>query len=116
MTIKTDLGSIVISNDVIANIAGNAATNCFGVKGMAVRSVTDGIDFLLRRDSVNRGVKIREEADGGIAISLYIAALHGVNINTVCRSVISEVRYNVEKLTGIDVNNVDICVEAIKPE
>ena len=47
---KTDCGAITVDNAVYTNIAGYAATNCFGVKGMAVRSMTDGLVHLLRRD------------------------------------------------------------------
>ena len=48
---KTDCGAITVDNAVYTNIAGYAATNCFGVKGMAVRSMTDGLVHLLRREA-----------------------------------------------------------------
>ena len=47
---ENELGKITVSNNVYTKIAGNAATKCFGVKGMAVRSVTDGLVHLLRRE------------------------------------------------------------------
>ena len=55
---KTDCGAITVDNAVYTNIAGYAATNCFGVKGMAVRSMTDGLVHLLRREakSTNAGL------------------------------------------------------------
>ena len=40
MHFKSDLGEITVSNAVFSNIAGMAATNCYGVKGMAFRSMT----------------------------------------------------------------------------
>ena len=43
MTIKADLGFINIAPEVLADIAGYAAMSCFGVKGMTIRSVSDGI-------------------------------------------------------------------------
>ena len=49
-------------------------------------------------------------------IDLHIAVEHGVNIATVCRSIIGEVRYHVERLTGVDVKNVDIYVESIRAD
>lgn len=116
MTIKTDLGYIEITSDVIAGIAGYAASSCFGVKGMTIRSVSDGLAHLLRRESLGRGVRITEDPTGGINIDLHIAVDHGINISTVCHSIISEVRYNVERLTGIDVHNIDIYVESIKAD
>ena len=48
MTIKTDLGYIEITTEVLAGIAGYAASLCFGVKGMTIRSMTDGLAHLLR--------------------------------------------------------------------
>ena len=116
MKIKNELGYIEIMPDVISGIAGYDASSCFGVKGMTSRSVADGVASLLRRENMSRGVKITEAVDGGINIDLHIAVDHGINISTVCRSIISEVRYHVEQLTGIDVKNIDIYVESIKAD
>ena len=41
--VQTEKGEISVNSGVYTNIAGAAASNCFGVKGMAVRSVTDGL-------------------------------------------------------------------------
>ena len=116
LTIKTDLGYIDITNEVLAGIAGYAASSCFGVKGMTIRSMSDGLAHLLGLENQSRGVKVTEAVDGGVNIDLHIAVEHGVNIATVCRSIIGEVRYNVERLTGVDVKNVDIYVESIKAD
>ncbi|MDO4286630.1 MAG: Asp23/Gls24 family envelope stress response protein [Eubacteriales bacterium] len=116
MTIKADLGFINIAPEVLADIAGYAAMSCFGVKGMTIRSVSDGIAHLLRRENMSRGVRITEAEDGGVNIDLHLAVEHGVNIATICRSIINEVRYNVEKMTGIDVKNVDIYVDAVRAD
>ena len=106
MTIHTDLGYIEITPNVIADIAGFATSSCFGVKGMTVRSVSDGLSHLLRKESQRRGVNI----------DLHIAVEHGINIASVCRSIITEVRYHVERLTGVDVKNVDVYVDSIKAD
>ena len=45
---KNENGFINVSTSVFTDIAGTAATNCFGVKGMAARSLTDGVYHLLR--------------------------------------------------------------------
>lgn len=116
MTIQTDLGSIEITSEVMAGIAGHAASSCFGVKGMTARSVSDGLAHLLRLENRTRGVLITEAPDGGINIDLHIAMEHGVNITTACRSIITEVRYHVEQLTGIDVRNVDVYVDSIQAD
>ncbi len=115
MTVTTQYGLIEITPDVVASIAGNAAANCFGVKGMTIKNVADGIVRLLKRDAANRGVSVRENKDANtVDIELHIAVEHGININTVCRSIISEVRYNVVRLTGIKVGRVDVFVDSIR--
>ncbi len=116
MTIKTDLGYIDITNEVLAGIAGYAASSCFGVKGMTIRSMSDGLAHLLGRENQSRGVKVTEAVAGGVNIDLNIAVENGGNIATVCRSIIGEVRYHVERMTGGDVKNVDIYVESIKAD
>ena len=58
MKLQTERGIITISSDVFTNLTGAAATNCYGVKGMAIRSATDGLVHLLRRESMAKGVKV----------------------------------------------------------
>ena len=61
---QNELGEIAVSNNVYTYIAGSAATNCFGVKGMAIRSMKDGLVHLLRRESLAKGVLVRTKEDG----------------------------------------------------
>ena len=113
MKMETEKGAISISSEVFTNITGAAATNCFGVKGMAVRSKTDGLVHLLRRESMGKGVKVRYNEDGTVSIELHIIVDNGVNLMTVSRSIMSEVRYIVERITGAEVRGVDVCVDSM---
>ncbi|HIY74041.1 Asp23/Gls24 family envelope stress response protein [Intestinimonas butyriciproducens] len=113
MRLETERGTITISPDVFTNITGAAATNCYGVKGMAVRSKTDGLVHLLRRESMAKGVKVRFNDDDTVSIELHIIVDNGVNLTAVSHSIMSEVRYNVEKVTGVKVKNVDVCVDSM---
>jgi uncharacterized alkaline shock family protein YloU len=98
---------------VFSNITGMAATNCFGVKGMAYRSMTDGLVHLLRREAMSKGVKITYNEDDSISIELHIIVENGVNLTAVCRSIMSEVRYVVNKNTGVTVRDVNVCVDSM---
>ena len=106
-------GSVNISTSVYTEIAGTAATNCFGVKGMAYRSMTDGIVHLLRPEAMSKGVKVTYNEDNTVSIELHIIVENGLNIATVCRSIMSEVKYVVSKNTGVEVRNVNVCVDSI---
>lgn len=110
---KSDHGDITVSSAVFSNITGMAATNCFGVKGMAYRSMTDGLVHLLRREAMSKGVKVTYNEDGTVSIELHIVVENGVNIATVCRSIMSEVKYVVTKNTGVEVREINVCVDSV---
>ena len=113
MKLQTEKGEISISNEVFSNITGAAATNCFGVKGMAVRSKTDGLVHLLRRESMSKGVKVTYHEDNSVSIELHIMVDNGVNLMAVSRSIMSEVRYIVSRYTGVEVRNVNVCIDSM---
>ncbi len=110
---KSDHGDITVSSAVFSNITGMAATNCFGVKGMAYRSMTDGLVHLLRREAMSKGVNVIYNEDESISIELHIIVENGVNIPAVCRSIMNEVRYVVNKNTGAEVRAVDVFVDSM---
>ena len=110
---KSDQGEISVSSAVFSNITGIAATNCFGVKGMAYRSMTDGLVHLLRREAMSKGVNVIYHEDESITIELHIIVENGVNIPAVCRSIMNEVRYVVNKNTGAEVRSVDVFVDSM---
>ena len=95
------------------DIAGTAASHCFGVTGMAARSVTDGVYHLLRKESAGKGVRVEFHEDGTISIDLHIMVNHGVNLTAVGASIISEVRYVVTKCTGTEVRDVNVYVDSM---
>lgn len=112
--VQSQRGEISISSAVFTSITGAAATNCFGVKGMAYRSMTDGLVHLLRREAMSKGVKVTYNEDGTVSIELHIIVENGVNLVAVCRSIMSEVRYVVSKTTGVEVKSVDVCVDSMR--
>ncbi len=109
----TNLGYIKISNEVLTALTGQAATSCFGVKGMTAISMTDGLVHLLKKESMGKGVKIYYNPNGTISLELHIAVDQGVNIPVLCSSMIKEVQYKVESATGVTVEKVDVYVDSV---
>ncbi len=110
---NNESGSVNVSTNVYVDIAGTAATNCFGVKGMAARSLTDGVYHLLRKESMGKGVRVEFHEDDTISIDLHIMVDNGVNLNAVGTSIISEVRYVVTKCTGTQVRAVNVYIDSM---
>ena len=110
---ENDHGNVNVSTNVYNDIAGTAATNCFGVKGMAARSVKDGVYRLLRKESASKGVRVQFHEDDTMSIDLHIIVDNGVNLAAVANSIISEVRYVVHKHTGTEVRAVNVYVDSM---
>ncbi len=110
---ENENGSVNISTSVYTDIAGTAAANCFGVKGMAARSVRDGLYHLLRKESMSKGVRVVFHEDASISIDLHIMVDNGVNLSAVGESIISEVRYVVTKTTGTQVRQVNVYIDSM---
>ncbi len=113
MRLNTEKGAVTISNEVLTNIAGMAASSCFGVKGMAMRSVSDGLVQLLRREAMGKGVLVTYNEDNTLSIELHIMIDHGVNIAAVGPAIINEVSYVVGKMTGVEVRTVNVYIDSI---
>ena len=62
-------GNVCVSTNVYEDIAGTAASYCVGVKGMAARSMKDGVYHLLRKESMSKGVKVTFHEDQSISIA-----------------------------------------------
>jgi len=113
--IENAYGNIIMPVDVIARMAGIAATQCYGVVGMASRNKTDGLVSLLKKEHLNRGVKVTIE-DNLMIIDLHIMVEYGVNIAAICENIVSNVKYKVESMTGLKVKKINVFVESIRVE
>ncbi|MBQ9733855.1 MAG: Asp23/Gls24 family envelope stress response protein, partial [Clostridia bacterium] len=111
--IETANGVISISTEVFTNIAGDAATRCFGVKGMAGKAKESGIYQLLRRESMSKGVFVSFNEDNTASIDLHIVVEHGINLATIGESIIGEVTYKVTEATGVAVKEVNVFIDGM---
>lgn len=111
--LETDTGTVSITDEVLMNLAGDAATACFGVKGMIACNKDGGPLQLLRREAMSKGVAVRNNDDGSISLQLHIGVDRGVPIGTIANSITNEVRYKLAKSTGVPLKSVDVFVDAI---
>lgn len=111
--IITALGSINYSDDVLANIAGVATTECYGVVGMSARRATDGLVELLKKDNLGKGVKVTCENDE-LLVELFIIVEYGTKISVIANNIIQKVKYTLENLTGLKVTKVIVNVQGVR--
>ena len=112
-TINNEYGKVTISEDIIATVAGYAATENYGVVGMSAKTATDAILKLVGSEAnKKRGVKVSFLGEGD-EVDLYVTMVYGVSLPVVAKNMIDNVRYRVQETTGIKVANVNIHVESI---
>ncbi|KAA0547978.1 Asp23/Gls24 family envelope stress response protein [Bacillus sp. BGMRC 2118] len=111
---KNQLGSIDISNDVIATIAGGAAVECYGIVGMASKKqLKDGIAEILKRENFTKGVVVRQENDS-LHIDMFIVVTYGTKISEIAHNVQTKVKYTLDKTLGLAVDTVNIYVQGVR--
>ncbi|WP_129596330.1 Asp23/Gls24 family envelope stress response protein [Anaerophilus nitritogenes] len=108
-----ELGNIFIDDEVLASIAGISAMECYGLVGMSKKSTGNGLVELLKRENLGKGVKVRSE-DDKIIIDLFIVVQFGIRISTVAQNIIDKVKYNIETITGLAVETVNIHIQGVR--
>lgn len=110
---NTDLGSIVIDSEAIAQYAGTEAMQCFGIVGMATVSMKDGLVRLLKKESLTRGINVSLN-ENRINLDFHVIVAYGVSILAVADNLMSNVKYKVEEFTGLEIGKVNIYVEGVR--
>jgi uncharacterized alkaline shock family protein YloU len=110
-TSRNSLGSIRIANDVVAVIAGLAATEIAGITGMS-GGVAGGIAEMLGRRNMARGVKV-EVGEHEAAVDLFVIVDYGVHIQDVALRAQEGVKQAIESMTGLAVIEVNVHVQGV---
>ncbi|MBR2685041.1 MAG: Asp23/Gls24 family envelope stress response protein [Erysipelotrichaceae bacterium] len=111
---KTKLGNISVSEEAIATLAGDAVAECYGVVGMASRSLLkDGFYELLRKENYAKGIVVTNNGDS-YDLDLYIVISYGVKISEVVTEVQKKVKYELEKELDLTFRCVNIFVQGVR--
>lgn len=114
LTVPSELGTITISPEAVAQIVGRVAAECYGVVGMAVRGpARERVTQLLPKGRPGRGIIVRN-VDGAVALDLHVVVAYGLNLAEVAATVRSRVTYEVERLTGLKVASVGVHIQDVK--
>ena len=105
-------GSVQIADDVVAVIAGLAATEVKGVAAMA-GNITNEIMSKVGRKNLSKGVKISLNGNR-VKIALAIMMEYGYNIPGTCSKVQDRVKNAVQNMTGLTVTDVDIRIASVE--
>jgi uncharacterized alkaline shock family protein YloU len=105
-------GSIFISHRAIASIAHQAAMESYGVVGLAAKNLAEGIAQVLVKDPM-LGVDLSFQ-ENIVSIDLFVVIEYGTRIKSVADNVSDLVKYQVENITGLSVDQVNIHVRGLR--
>lgn len=110
---QTIAGDLHIANDVLADMVGNAALECYGVVGMSSASAADGIAKILPASRLRRGVTV-SSTEKGVHVDLYVIIEYGTNITTVSQNLIEQVSFALSEYARVPIDGIDVHVQGVK--
>jgi uncharacterized alkaline shock family protein YloU len=113
-SVVNEIGAIKITDEVVAIIAGIAATEVPGVTSMS-GGIAGGIAEALGRKNLSKGVKV-EVGEKEAAIDLFIIVEYGFRIPEVAWTIQEKVKSAVEEMTGLNVIEVNIHIQGVNLE
>ena len=115
MTVKinTKDGQIELTDEVIATVVGGAATEIFGVVGMASKNaIKDNFQALLGKENFSKGVVVKTTEAGTIAVDVYTVL--STKISEVSKNIQERVKFSLENQLGITTDTVNVYIQNIK--
>lgn len=106
-------GELHVANDVLADIVGYAALECYGVVGMTAPNAADGIAKLLPTSRLRRGITVTPEEEG-IKVDLYVVIEYGTNITTVSQNLSDQVKFALNEYACVPITDVIVHVQDIR--
>ncbi|MCI8669920.1 MAG: Asp23/Gls24 family envelope stress response protein [Lachnospiraceae bacterium] len=102
------IGEVQIADDVVAVIAGLAATEVEGVVNMA-GNITNELVAKLGMKNLSKGVRV-EVSEEGVVVDLALTIQFGYSIKKVSFAVQEKVKGAIETMTGLAVKQINIRV------
>ena len=110
----SNLGEVKIADEVVAIIAGLAATEVDGVSSMA-GNITNELVSKLGMKNLSKGIKV-EITEGIVNVDVAINIAFGYVIPEVSAKVQEKVKTAIENMTGLEVSSVNIHIAAVDME
>lgn len=101
-----NMGQVQIADEVVAIIAGLAATEVEGVASMA-GNITNELVSKLGKNSLSKGIRVKVE-DGIVNVNVALNIAYGYSVPKTCKKVQEKVKAAIENMTGLEVEKVDI--------
>ena len=112
LNINENNGFVSINKEVLAQIAHQSVMESYGFVGFGYKE--RGIVEILKGENLTKGVTVEANEDGSINAEVYVIVQYGVNIETVASNLIEKIKYNIESMTSLKVNDIVVNVQGVR--
>ena len=106
LTLDLEHGRLTIAREAVAEIVAETALGCYGVVGLSAGT-------RMRRMFRREGIAV-EGGPNALRIELHVVVEHGLNLAEVAATIRSQVAYDVERLTGLQVASVEVVIQRVR--
>ena len=106
-------GKLHVANDVLADMVGHAAMECYGIVGMVAPNAADGIAKILPMSRLQRGITL-DLTDAGVHVDLYVVIEYGTNISAVSQNLVDTVSFVLKEQARVPVDAIEVHVMDVK--
>ena len=106
-------GKLHVANEVLADMVGHAAMECYGVVGMVAPNPADGIAKILPASKLRRGITLNMTEEG-VHVDLYIVVEYGTNMAAVSQNLIDTVSFVLKEQARVPVQGVEVHIQDVR--
>ncbi len=110
------MAKIIVSERAIKKIAAFATTECYGVVGLAPKTLYDRILRTIKIEEYESGVDVNVINNNNLEVTLFVILQEGTNILEIANTIVSQVSYKLKKILGIQNVDVNVVIKGIKGE
>ena len=106
-------GTLKVSNDCLADLAGYAALECYGFVGMAEIDEQAGVARLLPAYRLRKGIDVSSSSQG-VCVDLHVVVEQGVNMASVVDNLSASVKFLLRQIAELENVKVTVHIEAMR--
>ena len=106
-------GTLQVSNDVIADLVGYAALECYGVVGMAATDEQGGVVHVLPAYKLRRGIDV-STTDEGVVVDIHVVVEQVINMSSVVGNLTSAVKFILAQIAELENVEVKVHIEGMR--
>ena len=110
--IQNPRGTIEVSEKYFARLICEIASRCYGIAAMSSEVSGEDSDKVTPDELSDKDIRVFC-SNGNLSIEMHIVVSYGVNIKSITKSIMQEIKYSLENMTGLKIERIIIFVDSI---